>query len=209
MNNKSLMTGLSAALLLASGAAGAQSNYPEPFEPQVLYQNSDLIATYANRKPLAPAPAAVATETAGSEAIAVTTSGAVPAFSKEDSPLAQNFPILLVGFGLIGFMVWASKRPAGSPRSGAAAPVSAAPPSIDAPAVVGFSGETGVSKFIQKLPVQDLSALSGVGKYLRRLPPPVVVEPPISGVARYLKKLPKPPVRPTDESGVSKYLKNL
>lgn len=208
VNKKNLLAGLPVALALASPMVAAESNYPEPFEPKVLYQNAELIATYANRPSLAVTSAAAPAPSAPvSEASAAAN---MPVYTKEESALAQNFPILLLAAGLFGALIWVSKR---SDRQGSVS--SPAPrllddaPAVVASVVVGFAGETGVSKYLEKLPAPAVVSSTGVAKYLRRLPPPVVVEPVQTGVTRYLKKLPKPPILPTDESGVAKYLKSL
>lgn len=212
VNNKNLLAGLPVALALASSMAVAESNYPDPFEPKVIYQNADLIATYANR-PSVAAPSSTASSAPSSSAAApVEASSAAPSepvYTKDESALAQNFPILLLAGGLFGALIWVSRRSdrQGSLSSPAARLVDDAPTGA-APLVVGFAGDTGVSKYLERLPATVVPS-TGVGKYLRRLPPPVVVEPPETGVTRYLKRLPKPPVLPTDESGVTKYLKSL
>ncbi|NJD08745.1 MAG: hypothetical protein FIA97_19975 [Methylococcaceae bacterium] len=210
MNNKNLLAGIPVALALASSIAVAESNYPEPFEPKVIYQNADLIATFANRPTVAANVTAAPAATAEAAPVAAASSApAEPVYTKDESALAQNFPILLLAGGLFGALIWVSRRSdrQGSLSSPAARLADDAPTSA-APLVVGFAGDTGVSKYLERLPATVVPS-TGVGKYLRRLPPPVVVEPPETGVTRYLKRLPKPPVLPTDESGVTKYLKSL
>lgn len=213
VNKKNVLAGLPVALALASPMAAAESNYPAPFEPKVLYQNAELIATYANR-PSVAAPSSTASSAPSSSAAAPAEASSAapsePVYTQEESALAQNFPVLLLTVGLLGALIWVSKR-SGSQGSGTAvAARSVAPaPVADAPVVVGFAGETGVSKYLEKLPKPEPIVWTGVAKYMRALPPPAVVEPAETGVTKYLKKLPKPPVLPTDESGVAKYLKSL
>jgi hypothetical protein len=224
VNKNNLMKGLPLALLLASPMVSAQSDYPAPFEPKVIYQDADLIDKYGSKQsPAAPAPAAapVVSSAAASSAPEATSveaaSAPVATFTQEESALSQNFPILIIGVGLIGALVWSSKRSGGASATpsfgaasgaGAAAIESVASCYKDGPLVVGV-GETGVSDYLKKLPSAEAVVRTGVAKYMLSLPAPVPVEPVETGVTKYVKKLPKPPVLPTDESGVAKYVKTL
>jgi hypothetical protein len=155
MQKNKLMGGLFASLLLASPLAGAESQYPESFEPTVIYQDADYIAKHARQveaaqpAPAAAAPAApvAAAPVATSAPSAPVASAPVPALGKSDDSLTGAGPIGIVVLGMAGFIFWSCRSECRKPAK----------------------PETGVAKYLRKVAAEEAARKNetGVAKYLR------------------------------------------
>jgi hypothetical protein len=164
MQKNKLIGGLFASLLLASPLAGAESQYPESFEPTVIYQDTDYIAKHAQQveaaqpasasavpTPAAPVAAVPVAASAPSAPVASAptpaASTAAPALGKSDDSLTGAGPIGLVVLGMAGFIFWSCRSECRK---------SAKP-------------ETGVAKYLRKVAAEEAARKNetGVAKYLR------------------------------------------
>jgi hypothetical protein len=147
-----LTNSLLTALLLASPMAGAETQYPPAFEPTLIYQDAEYIASHPGPaidppKAAAPAPAAVeaakpAPVAAPAAATAAKPASDRPVFASKDDSLSQNGPVFLVVAAMAGFVVWSgrsSKKCAGAAKA-----------------------ETGVAKYLKTIENE-----TGVARYLR------------------------------------------
>jgi hypothetical protein len=187
MQKSNLTAGLVTALLLASPLAGAESHYPAAdFKPTIIFQDTDLIARHgqaATERTLAeqtkpnrgdgiePTPSTALPATAGP-------TGLMAAEIQSPNPLAENYPMVLIAFTLMGFTLWNSKR--------AGAKVQDVRHDFTEPSRRA-TAETGVAKYLKNLPAKPPTAETGVARYLRELPSSAPAAE--TGVARYLKSL--------------------
>jgi hypothetical protein len=192
-----LTNGLFAALLLASPMAGAESQYPaKHFEPEILYQDNDLISKHSQA-----AKERAATAQAKPEAPAAPAESTVKPQGDQDGLLAHNYPVLLVIFGLAGFVFWNMKQKPKTQETQSA-------PAAGSTAAAQSAGETGVARYLKTLGASvGIAGETGVARYLKGLEASAkkVAE---TGVARYLKGLESSPKAATGETGVARYLKN-
>lgn len=160
--------------------AGAESQYPEKFQPEILYQDTDLIAKHAQ----AARERASAEQAKRSQVTtpAATTEQARPgvAVSKPENPLMENYPIGLFALALAGFVFWNIKRSGSKVQE--IQIVSTAPSA-------GTPGETGVARYMESLGVSEkvTAVETGVTRYVKSLPTKVATVE--TGVSRYLKNI--------------------
>jgi hypothetical protein len=210
-----------AALLLASPVAGAATQYPSAnFEPKVLYQDADYIAksggkpasSAASRSSSNSSSAVTSSPSAARSEVAAATAPARAESAPEVSSgggvgqiVKENVAILGIIGGLIGFVVWSSKRPGSKDpavkRTAAVAASSAAP---------AASGETGVARYLKTIPGAAIASVAetGVARYLKSLSGAAIASAAETGVGRYLKNLPATAIASAADTGVARYLKS-
>lgn len=227
MKKNELTRGLLAAtLLLAGPMAEAESQYPATnFEPVILFQDAGYIAQHnqpiAVKAPVAPSQ--VESRAAPSQPAVSTPAKAVveeakpaPAPAQASGSAADNFPVVLILLGLVGFAFWSSRRGGAKPQ-----PIQYAPPAAPAK---GPGADSGVTRYLNKLEAAAAARVcSGVARYLKRQEVAAILaaakaadakaaaekRAADTGVSRYLKRLGTVEVKATLETGVAQYLKNL
>lgn len=198
MKKNNLINGLFAALLIASPLAGADQKYPAAdFQPQVVFQDNDLIAKSGSASKAVEAavsnevdakypaasfqpqvvysdpnykPSAAAPAKASkSESVAV----AAPIESTSVAAAAKEesqttYLIGLIALGLVGGFLFKGQTKCGSKKSTVS----------PAPTPVAKAGLTGVARYLNKV------SGTGVSRYLEKQ----VKAAPSTGVAKYLAK---------------------
>ncbi len=217
VKKNNLINGLFATLLIASPLASADQQYPAAdFQPQVIFQDNDLIAksgqeskpgvketsTEADAKyPAANfepqvvysdpdyKPSAVASSKAvKSEAVIESAAGSIET-TETVAPKEESQSTYLVGLialALVGGFLFKSQFKCNGKKSTASA----------TPAPVAKGGLTGVARYLNKV------SGTGVSRYLEKQ----VKSAPATGVAKYLAK--QVTVAKATATGVEKYMRN-
>ena len=183
MKNRFIQAAITA-LVLASPLASADAQYPAAdFQPQIIFQDKDLIAKHAkDAVERAAALNALAAKASQAAAVAEPAAAAEPAGGAAASGAwVDNLPVMLMALALFGFAFW--------PRKQAGAPASA--PMFAGTSLQPVSGETGVARYLrmQNGGAPAAARQTKVELYLNSLPPSTKVAE--TGVAKYLKALGK------------------